>query len=404
MDEWMRERWELAADRILEIRDVRAKDVPEVFRDFFWKMADFICIMMELRREIQEAAPAKADMETLRRKNRSYYEDILPGQYAKSYANPAHASAGMGKPYGQYLSFLYMELRGLIVFAFEKRDWDFIAAMELYLQIYGEFTQEQLAKAESVRRILYWYISDYCQDMVEYRLREKMDPSCCFAKRIVMEADLTNPSYLYQYGEYVTEEEERTAADLAALSQEEIDARADSYIKTYLSGICNTERNVSKKTVEIRYRLGWERLVRAVVVRFDQMGLQTVMPRRAVHAVFRGHYSGIGYYGAVPNRQCDHDHSGDAGLFLDEEYVQRRLRATQEIYEACKTEASKMAGFVVIGAVGDRAEEEASRKCADAIRLHAKQQRLQARLCSGLLQIAGRYRKDCGPDRTDCAD
>ena len=87
------------SDRIREIRELGAKDVPEVFRDFFWKTADFICMMLALRQEIQEDAPAQADMEILRRKNRRYYEDILPGQYATSYANPAYASAEMGKPW-----------------------------------------------------------------------------------------------------------------------------------------------------------------------------------------------------------------------------------------------------------------------------------------------------------------
>lgn len=405
MDEWVRERWQLAADRILEIRDLNAKDVPEVFRDFFWKTADFICMMIALRQEIQEDAWEKADMEVLRRKNRSCYEDILPGRYGMSYANPAYASAGMGKPYGQYLSFLYMELRGLIVFAFEKRDWDFVAAMELYLQMYGEFAQEQFAKAESVRRILYWYSSDYCQDMVEYRLREKLNPSLSFAKRIVMEADLASPSYLYQYGEYVTEEEERTAADLAALSQKAIDARAESCIEEYRLRCAEEGMDLSgKRTVEIRYRLGYERIVRAVLEKLELMGLQPVLPRRAVHAVFRGDHLRVGYCGAVPNPQCEYDHRNDAGIFLDEEYVQRRLRATQELYENRKEAVSHAAGFIVIGTGREEAKGAAPAACEDAIRLHAKQQKLQLRLTKELSRIAERYRKDSGPGGADCAE
>lgn len=405
MDEWMRERFELAADRIREIRDLSAKDVPEVFRDFFWKMADFICQMLILRQEVREAAPAKGDITILRRKNVLYYEDILPGRYEKSYANPVYAAGRMGRPYGQYLSFLYMELRGLIVFAYEKRDWDFVAAMELYLQIHGEFAQEQLVKAESVRRILYWYISDYCQDMIGYRMREKLDPSLTFAKNIVMEADLTNPTYLYQYGEYVTEEEERMAACLAALPQEEIDARAKCYIEEYRIRCADEGMDLSKKkTVEIRYRLGYERIVRAVAGELEVMGLQPVMPRCAVHAVFRENHSRGGYYGAVPNPQCDYDHRNDAGIFLDEEYVQRRLRATQEIFEAWKKEVSQTAGFIVVGAAGEAAEAFAPAECEDAIRLHAKQQKLQVRLTKELSRIARRYRKDGGPDIANCAE
>lgn len=390
MDEWMKERFELAETRIREIRDNKENDVPEKFRDFFWKMADFICQMLALRQDIQNERQKSDSIEVLRAKNKSYYEDILPGKYAVSYANPVYAVEKTGKLYGQYLSFLYMELRGLIVFAFEKRDWDFLVAMELYLQVHSEFSQKEIPDAESVRRILYWYISDYCQDMTEYRIREGVDPSLDFAARIVMGEDLTNPAYLYQYGEYVTKDEERMAMFLASLPQEEIDSMARTFTEGYRMGFVNARIDLSKKkTVEIRYCLGFERMVRAAILQFEKMGLQPVMLRSAVHAVSRKSHYRVGYYGAIPNPQYDYDHRNDAGIFLDEEYVQRRLRATQEIYESLKEEASWLAGPAVIETFGEVPFSPA--ECEQSIRLNTNQQKLQVRLNNELTQIINRY-------------
>lgn len=41
---------------------------------------------------------------------------------------------------------------------------------------------------------------DYSSDIFEYRIREQLDPSLDFAVKIVMESDLQNPDFLYQYG------------------------------------------------------------------------------------------------------------------------------------------------------------------------------------------------------------
>lgn len=48
---------------------------------------------------------------------------------------------------------------------------------------------------------------DYSEDVFEYRIREQLDPELDFATKIVMESDLSDPDILYQYGEYISENE-----------------------------------------------------------------------------------------------------------------------------------------------------------------------------------------------------
>ena len=58
-------------------------------------------------------------------------------------------------------------------------------------------------KQQQVKDCLYWFVSDYADQTVDWRIREGLDPALSFGKDIVMEWDLTDPRYLYAYGEYV---------------------------------------------------------------------------------------------------------------------------------------------------------------------------------------------------------
>ena len=161
-----------------------------------------------------------------------------------------------------------------------------LRCMELFLECYHMFGEEELPTPENLRDTLYWYVSDYCGEMVEYRIRELVDPSLDFAARIILESDLTDIRYLYRFGEYITENEKKTAEFLAAQSQEDIDAMARTYTEGYRIGFEVTGKDLSrKKTVNIRYRLGFERMVRAAILQFREMGLSPVIYRSAAHAV-----------------------------------------------------------------------------------------------------------------------
>ena len=53
--------------------------------------------------------------------------------------------------------------------------------------------------------MLYYFVSDYCDVMLTYRVRETLDPSLDFAKSIIMDSDLTDLRYLYRFGEYISD-------------------------------------------------------------------------------------------------------------------------------------------------------------------------------------------------------
>lgn len=68
--------------------------------------------------------------------------------------------------------------------------------LELFLEMYSAFTQEELPLEHEVQGILSSYVNDYCQDMVETRIREGVDPEEDFAVNIIMKSDLNDLRYL----------------------------------------------------------------------------------------------------------------------------------------------------------------------------------------------------------------
>ena len=382
MDELLRERFELSRDRILEIPG--EEQVPVPYRDFFRQGAEFLALACgQLEEKKKEHSP-----EEWKEINHRLYEELLPENYRQSYANPAYAAEKLGE-YGKLLSFLYAEMRGAVVYAYEEKIWDLTVCQELFLEIYSSFCGDSLPKPEEIREILYWYVSDYCQEFLEERILENLDPDRDFALRILMDSDLEDLTYLYQYGEYITENEWKTAKFLNTLSREEIEKMARTYTEGYRMAFVNTGKDLSiKETVNIRYPIGFERMVRAAVRQFEQMGLRPTIYRYATHLMqLTAGRNGFG--GTDINPQFAYDHKEDAALFLDHDFVQRKLRSMQNIYQEHQELASKHAGPAVIEVFGEKPFSPEVK--TEGFTLSEEQRRLKVTMDNESAQITNRY-------------
>ncbi len=383
-----KERFSLALGRVREIPG--EKRVREPFRAWFEQEATFLSDMAELMLKKEREEFRDASLEELREQNHSMYQDILPENYGKSFGNPDFSADTLGEDYGQLFSFLYMELRGTIVYAFEDRVWDMLISLEIFLEVYQLFTDGELPEPELIRESLYWYCSDYSAEMMDRRTRECLDPGLSFARDIIMKEDLGDLRYLYRFGEYVTENEEQTALFLNTLSEEEIASIARTWTEGYRIGFEVGHKDIrKKKTVNIRYRLGFERVVRQAVLQFREMGLESVIYRSATHAVNKRQHLRIGYYGAVPNPQFEYDHRNDAGIFLDERFVTRKLQGLRAAYEKYKDLAKVHGGPACMDVFGETpfTPAESRHSCA----LTAEQQKEQVRYNNEAGQITNRY-------------
>ena len=390
------ERYHLALERILEIPGESICQEP--FRTYFHRMASFVEQMNQTWDLVESGELRKLSLECLQEHNRALYEDILPEHYEESYGNPDYAVDCLGESMGQMLSFLYTELRAMIPATYEQNRFGMVIRMELLLEVYQAFTcaaQEQtengdcagIPEAETIRQILYWYVSDYYEPESVDRIGRLVSSDRKFAFHIIMESDLSDLRYLYYYGEYITENELETARHLQNMPEEKIRLMADTYTEGYRIGFEVGNKDISiKKTVNIRYCIGFERMIRQAVHNFDRIGLQPTV-YRAGSNIFQGRsvYKN-GFFGANPNKQFDYDHKEDQALVLDKLLVERKLDCMKNAYEHWKKEAAEHGGPAVVEIFGEKPFVPVTKQTA--CKLTEKQQKLSVEYAgkAGVLQ------------------
>lgn len=346
------ERYNLAVDRIGDIKEERTVDVK--FRDYFVKVAEFIHLIDGTKKKIEDHTFDGMQIEELAAWNKKLYSDILPEHYRESYANPDYAVAQLGEAYGSTLSALYAEIRAAIVYVYEKKTEYLDILFELFIEVYNQFEEEEMPEPHVLKEILYWYASDYCDVFVADRIHEQVDATQSFAADLILGSDLADLRYLYRFGEYISDSELITAKYLLSLDETTIQKMADVYTEGYRIGFVNTGKDLSKKkTVNIRYVLGFERVVKKAIENFDKMGLKPVIYRSGVSMLTKRQHLKIGYYGAIANKQYEYDHRNDQALFLDKKFVERKLEVIATTYEHLKEEAGAFAGPACIEMFGE---------------------------------------------------
>jgi len=381
-------RYELAIERIENIKGENT--VSEKYRDYFRTLADFALLVDKLKEKIENGEYYKFSIEELECWNTHLYDDVLGEHYKTSYANPAFATEKFGIEYGRLLSFLYTELRGVIPYAFEKKIEYLDILFELFIEVYNQFEEEKEPEYEHVRQTIYWYASDYCDVFLADRIKEQIDPEDNFAADLIMNSDFNDVRYLYYYGEYVSENEKRTAMHLNELPLETIQKMADVYTEGYRIGFVNTGKNLSKKaTVNIRYTLGFERVIRIAIENFRKMGLKPTIYRAGVSVLTKRQHLKIGYYGGIANKQYEYDHKDDQALILDRQFMERKLEVMRTTYKQYKDLARRHAGPACMETFGEEPFTPVSK--SEAVKLNDKQKEISLEYDSKSSQIVNSY-------------
>ena len=420
-EEIITERFELIKGRISEIG--KAPCLKEPLDDYFKREALFLEELFYVLSLSADGSLKKKSLEELKSINHRLYKDILPDNYDKSYGNPeyithAFANAGLPEEYSKCLCFLYGEIRGLIPYAFEGR-YDIITIFsELFVEIYGMFLsacegalvpdeseaadgiiQEvdaeadgmiSVPEAEELLKTLQSFENDNCDIILRDRMLDQLDPSRDFAKNIILGEDLENLRYLYYYGEYVSENELKIAEFLNSLPKDEIDKMASTYTEGYRIGFVKDKKPLDKKsTVNIRYPLGFERMIRAAIRNFGDMGLEPTIYRAATLSLNKNIHQKVGYSSTSPNRQYDYDHQDDRALFFNAEHANHRLSVQKEAYEEYKPLANGHAGPAVIETFGEDPFTPKARP--EALKLNKKQQEAAAKYAVEASTLTNQY-------------
>ncbi len=326
------ERYELTIERVNTI--VNEETVSEQFRDYFQKTAKFILEISQILKRLQEKPTESCSIEALKEENAHIYNDIMRESYYTSYANPAYAVSVLGDELGRLLCFLYAELRGEIAYVYEKKLLYLTIYNELFIEIYNCFEEVEVPSYKELREIIYWFVNDYCDVFVADWIEAQINPEKNFAADIISNSDLSDVSYLYKYGEYISEHEWKTVEYLNLLSQEKIDQMAESYMEEYF--VKQKTDLWNKSIVDVPYEIGTERVIKSVIEKLEAAGKQVTIYRAAVSAIIKDKDYKSGFYGTHANAQYEYDHNDDQGIFLNKKIVERKLEVIKNTYEQLK--------------------------------------------------------------------
>ena len=361
----IKERYDIAIERIKEI--ITEDTVEEKFLPYFVAAAQFILKIDNLLGLIESKKIEELTLEQLTFLNKDLYEDETEIVYE------------LGEEYGQLLCYVFTANRNMISNAFQGKLEEITLRMELFIEIYNQFEDRENLTKKSIHDMIYSFEKDNSEIFMTNRIDEIINPENDFAVKIVMESDLEDLRYLYKYGESISENEIETAKFLNTLSQERIDKIASVYTEGYRLGFINTGKDLSiKSAVDIRYYIGFERIIRAAIKQFENMGLKPV--------IYKG-----GYESTKINKQYWFDHKFDDALFFDKGYVQRKLEVATTAFENRKKTAALMAGPAVIEVFGENPFEPENKK--EALQLNKEQQKLKVEYAREYTQIVQKYIK-----------
>ena len=377
------ERYELASQRIASFTGNEDESLPAEWQQYFAAQAELFALMEKAGED-----PGNKEL------NAELYKDIVPENYGSSFCDPAYAVKLFGKESGRILSCAAAEMRSAIPFVFEKDRHALLIRMELLLELHtaaaAAFAEGGAPGAEELKEILKCLVSDYYETECEARVASIVDTTRSFAADIVRNADLSSADYLFLYGEYVTDNEIRLAEHVNSLPEDKIAIMADTWSEGYRKGFELAGKDLSKKkSVDVRYPIGFERVVRKALENFEKLGLKPVIYRSRDSIFFGRSVQKNGFYGANPNPQYDYDHREDAALVMDGQLVSRKLECMKAAFEEHKEEARVHAGPAVMEDFGGKPFVPAEKE--EVCRLSAEQRELDVRQRTENVRITYSY-------------
>ncbi|MBP3609985.1 MAG: aminopeptidase [Lachnospiraceae bacterium] len=377
---FIKERYDLCVERIREI--AKEPEVPEKYQDYFKKEAEFISDTAEYAALVASGEYAGFPLAELEQWNDRLYQKILPENYETSYANPAYAVKKFGVREGRVLSALSAKYMELVSSAAKQKLYFQTIVMELFLEIYGRYAEYDEFAAKDAKAAFKSFQMDYRRDYLEYSIQNRYNPEQSFAREIVL-ADTSDERTLYRYGDYITDIERKTAAFLNKLSEQEIDAMADTYVEGYIRGF-ETMGVVRKENgvAVMLYPIGFERMAAAAVDKFEKHGVRVSVQQSA-----RGRNMAT-----TVNQQYEYDHRQDYALCLDRVYVNRYLEDAAAVYEENKELVSMYIGPAVVETFGEPDFEPVNKK--EAAQLDKRQIKLDRELDQKYSAIAYTYIKN----------
>lgn len=313
-------------------------------------------------------------LQALKEKNQDLYHDVLAENYESSYLNPVYMTTLFGEELGRGLSYLGVQLRMFIHYAYTHQTHRLALGLSLLFDVIEKYKENQLMVSELVN-----VYKSYSQLTMPYSSRVTMEQSYSkafdFYTDIIMRSDLSDLRYLYKFGTYITEYELETARFLNAYDKEMLDTVARTVAKAYVEGFKRDGKDVTlRHNVRMAVNVGQEQLTVKIMKYLKAYNLEGFV-YEVVSTAF--------------NKQYGYDHKFDLGMVLTKEWVDQKLESLKAVANKSEKMLRAYSGILYVERFG---EEPFSPTSNDArIKLTSEQQDLYQHLQNEQRQLMEQY-------------
>ena len=344
-----------------QIKKIREEtiDSEDKFMEFAFVIADRILLLSEFEQEFSEKYYQEKIFDELKEFNRNLFSEILPGNYERSFANPEYSVKIFGKDLGAIFSTFYLQFRSFLSHSIKHQRFYMEKWSSCFLEFY-KLLRNRVKDRDSYLEIsTKIYKNPAVEDQV-IRFLENYSADFPGNRSLLMNADISDLRYLFQYGKYITENEIKTAEFFLHYPDKKIKELSEAMVKAFIRGYELSRKDISQKeTVNVYYNIGQEKLVRALVLELEKNDLKSLLNT---------------VYSTPANRQYNYDHRFPVALFLDADVVSKNINLIKDAAEKCQEELQKFAGPFYFDKFGERPFDPKQKDAC--LKLSSEQQKL----------------------------
>ncbi|MBR2262946.1 MAG: hypothetical protein IJ917_01150 [Firmicutes bacterium] len=298
-------------------------------------VAQFLLSCIDIEQKWSEEYFCGASQVQLKRDQERLYGEIIPDNYARSVWNPTFAAKVLGPECGPILSAIAASMFENIVSAYRHMRFAMHWNQDMFLNLFQLLNQDRKVTVDEIRELMCSQYERCAKEKMAVLLHIRYDFQNRTRKDIIETLDWSDPINLYTLGCYVSERAMRRNAYMNSLSADEVHAMADRLVQDFRRGFFQGGRDIlAKRVVGIRYPLGMERLVRAVI------------------RLFRSETHYVSYIMRIDedpiNPQYTADHSYDMACLVDELCCKEALDSGLNELQANAEMVDAAGGHVVI--------------------------------------------------------
>jgi aminopeptidase len=307
------------------------------FLDFLQRDGEFLFLLNEFENKVCPEYFFSRPLAGLQEENLSFFRELEPAAYERSYANPARCAAVFGDELGPLMSFFHVANRQHVRYAPRHERFEMLETHRTFIAAY-EYLKNSPTDPAGLKEIL---TSRFRKDSTMENIRG-------LRQRLSLDYDLAggrdeagdDPRALFIHGLRVSNIEIETARFINRLPHKDIDAIARAVASAYARSFAVENKDRSGKSVCALWgSLGQERIYRRLIECLKDEGFDAALK----------------FLGTPPlNPQYGFDHQFDIALYFSETLAARWETEFKSALDACAALCPPYSGSIYFEAFGEK--------------------------------------------------